>query len=116
MLVQQMAVEWGPDGIRCNCVSPGPTLTPMTATAYSNPKLKQQRESNIPLRRLGRPEDVANAIAQSYIQHTYNNRFKSSASLATFMEQQLDGLRAKMERSGGALVQFERRLPFQSGR
>lgn len=63
MLVQQMAVEWGPDGIRCNCVSPGPTLTPMTAGAYSNPKLKQQREANIPLRRLGRPEDIANAIA-----------------------------------------------------
>jgi NAD(P)-dependent dehydrogenase (short-subunit alcohol dehydrogenase family) len=63
MLIQQMAVEWGPDGIRCNCVSPGPTLTPMTAGAYSNPKLKQQRESNIPLRRLGRPEDIANAIA-----------------------------------------------------
>jgi succinoglycan biosynthesis transport protein ExoP len=54
--------------------------------------------------------DVANAIAQSFIQHTYNNRFKSSASLAAFMEQQLDGLRAKMERSGGALVQFEREL------
>jgi NAD(P)-dependent dehydrogenase (short-subunit alcohol dehydrogenase family) len=63
MLVQQMAVEWGPDGIRCNCVSPGPTLTPMTAVAYSDPKLKQQRENNIPLRRLGRPEDIANAIA-----------------------------------------------------
>jgi NAD(P)-dependent dehydrogenase (short-subunit alcohol dehydrogenase family) len=63
MLVQQMAVEWGPDGIRCNCVSPGPTLTPMTATAYSNPKLKQQREANIPLRRLGQPTDIANAIA-----------------------------------------------------
>lgn len=63
MLVQQMAVEWGPDGIRCNCVSPGPTLTPMTAAAYSNPKMKQQRESNIPLRRLARPEDIANAIA-----------------------------------------------------
>jgi succinoglycan biosynthesis transport protein ExoP len=54
--------------------------------------------------------DVANAIAESYIQHTYNNRFKSSASLAAFMEQQLDGLRAKMERSGGALAQFEREL------
>jgi glucose 1-dehydrogenase len=63
MLVQQMAVEWGPDGIRCNCVSPGPTLTPLTQTAYSNPKMKQQRESHIPLRRLGKPEDIANAIA-----------------------------------------------------
>jgi glucose 1-dehydrogenase len=63
MLVQQMAVEWGPDGIRCNCVSPGPTLTPLTVVAYSNPKMKQQREANIPLRRLGQPEDIANAIA-----------------------------------------------------
>jgi glucose 1-dehydrogenase len=63
MLVQQMAVEWGPDGIRCNCVSPGPTLTPMTAVAYSNPRMKQQRESNIPLRRLAEPQDIANAIA-----------------------------------------------------
>jgi glucose 1-dehydrogenase len=63
MLVQQMAVEWGPDGIRCNCVSPGPTLTPLTAVAYANPKLKQQRESMIPLRRLAQPEDIANAIA-----------------------------------------------------
>lgn len=63
MLVQQMAVEWGPDGIRCNCVSPGPTLTPMTAGAYSDPKMRQQRESNIPLRRLAEPRDIANAIA-----------------------------------------------------
>ncbi len=54
--------------------------------------------------------DVANAVAQSYIQQTYSNRFKSSASLAAFMEQQLDGLRAKMERSGSALEQFEREL------
>jgi glucose 1-dehydrogenase len=62
MLMQQMAVEWGPDGIRCNCVSPGPTLTPMTASVYSDPKKRQERESKIPLRRIGMPEDIANAI------------------------------------------------------
>ncbi len=54
--------------------------------------------------------DVANGIAQSYVQHTYSIRFRSSASLATFMEKQLEELKAKMERSSAALAQFEREL------
>ncbi|MGO9095601.1 MAG: GumC family protein [Bryobacteraceae bacterium] len=54
--------------------------------------------------------DVANGVAQSYLEHTYDIRYRSSASLASFMEKQLDELKAKMERSGAALVQFEREL------
>lgn len=54
--------------------------------------------------------DVANGIAQSYLEHTYNIRYRSSASLTSFMEKQLEELRAKMERSSAALVQFEREL------
>ncbi|HXA50717.1 MAG TPA: polysaccharide biosynthesis tyrosine autokinase [Candidatus Acidoferrum sp.] len=54
--------------------------------------------------------DVTNDIARSYLEHTYNIRFKSSASLAAFMERQLEELKAKMERSSAALVQFEREL------
>ncbi|MGA3187356.1 MAG: polysaccharide biosynthesis tyrosine autokinase [Bryobacteraceae bacterium] len=54
--------------------------------------------------------DAANAIAQSYLEHTYNIRIRSSASLATFMEKQIDELRAKMERSSQALIGFEREL------
>jgi polysaccharide biosynthesis transport protein len=54
--------------------------------------------------------DVANATARSYLEHTYNIRFKSSASLSAFMEKQLEELKAKMERSSGALAQFEREL------
>lgn len=54
--------------------------------------------------------DVANAIAQSYLEHTYNIRYRASASLTNFMEKQLEELRAKMERSGSALVQFEREM------
>ncbi len=54
--------------------------------------------------------DVANAIARSYLEHTYTIRFKSSASLSAFMERQLEELKAKMERSSGALSQFEREL------
>jgi len=54
--------------------------------------------------------DVANAIAHSYVEHTYDIRFRSSASLSTFMEKQLEELKAKMERSDAALAQFEREL------
>ena len=54
--------------------------------------------------------DVANAIAENYILHTYNIRFKATAGLSVFMEKQMEELKAKMERSSAALVQFERDL------
>ncbi len=54
--------------------------------------------------------DVANAIAASYIEHTYDIRIRSSASLSKFMERQIEELRAKMEASGGRLAQLEREL------
>lgn len=62
MMMRQLAVEWGADGIRCNSVSPGPTYTPMTAAGYSDPARRDHREASIPLRKLGTAEDVANAI------------------------------------------------------
>ena len=61
MLVRQMAIEWAPDGIRCNCVSPGPTLTGMNP-GYADPERRRQREQAMPLRKLGTAEDVAEAI------------------------------------------------------
>lgn len=54
--------------------------------------------------------DVANAIAQSYLAHIYHIQIDSATSAATFMEKHLDELKAKMERSGQALAQFERDL------
>lgn len=62
MLIRQLALEWGKDGIRCNTVSPGPTFTPMTEAGYSDPARRAQRESMIPLGKLGTAQDVANAI------------------------------------------------------
>ncbi|GLK45472.1 MULTISPECIES: SDR family NAD(P)-dependent oxidoreductase [Novosphingobium] len=62
MLMRQFCIEWGPDGIRCNTVSPGPTYTPMTAAGYEDRSRRDQREANIALRKLGMAEDVANAI------------------------------------------------------
>jgi polysaccharide biosynthesis transport protein len=54
--------------------------------------------------------DVANAIAQSYLEHSYDIRYKAAAGLSQFMERQLEELKAKMERSSAALAQFERDL------
>ncbi len=54
--------------------------------------------------------NVANAVVQSYILHTYNIRFTAAAGLSTFMEKQLEELKAQMERSSAALAEFERDL------
>src|ERR1700684_3149045 len=54
--------------------------------------------------------DVANEIALSYLAHTFRIRYKATASLSDFMERQLEELKAQMEKSSGALNQFEREL------
>jgi polysaccharide biosynthesis transport protein len=54
--------------------------------------------------------DVANAIANSYLSHTYDIRIRSSSNMSAFMEKQLDELKAKMEKSSMALSEFEKDL------
>lgn len=54
--------------------------------------------------------NVANGIAQSYLEHTYNIRYRAASGLSQFMERQQEELKAKMERSSEALGRFEREL------
>ncbi|MGP8246923.1 MAG: GumC family protein [Bryobacteraceae bacterium] len=54
--------------------------------------------------------NMANAIAHSYIEHTYDIRFTAAAELSEFMGKQLEELRAKRERSAQALAAFEKEL------
>src|ERR1035437_1537202 len=54
--------------------------------------------------------DVANAIANSYLAHTYDIRIRPSVSFPTFLASQIDELKAKMEKSVLALAQFEKDL------
>jgi polysaccharide biosynthesis transport protein len=54
--------------------------------------------------------DIANAIAQSYLAHSFAIRYQATASLSEFMERQLEELKAKMETSSEALARFEREL------
>jgi len=63
MLVQQMAYEWGRYGIRVNAVSPGLTLSRSTETALSSQEALERTGSQIPLGRVGTPEDVASVVS-----------------------------------------------------
>jgi NAD(P)-dependent dehydrogenase (short-subunit alcohol dehydrogenase family) len=63
-LSQAMALQLGPEGIRCNTVCPGAILTPMIEPLYrENPARRINMEQRTPLRRLGMPADIAEAIA-----------------------------------------------------
>ncbi|MEW2117295.1 SDR family oxidoreductase [Streptomyces sp. NPDC005474] len=51
-------------GIRVNTVTPGPTLTPALVGLTPDPeRFKQQLAASVPLGRLGRPEEIAAAVA-----------------------------------------------------
>ena len=57
-LAKSIAKEMGPRGIRANCIAPGFIITDMTNQLSQ--EVKDQWAAQIPLRRGGTPEDVAN--------------------------------------------------------
>ncbi len=61
MLAQQLALEWGPSGVRSNVVSPGLVRTPMTEAYYRIPEVAERRAGIVPLRRVATPRDIADA-------------------------------------------------------
>lgn len=63
MLSRQLAFEWGPRGVRSNVVSPGLVRTPMSESFYRDARTREAREGVVPCRRIGAPQDIANAIA-----------------------------------------------------
>ena len=63
-LSRAMAIQLGPEGIRCNTVCPGATLTPMIAHLYErSPERRVDMEQRTPLRRLGLPQDMADSVS-----------------------------------------------------
>lgn len=61
-MTRSMAVDLSPHGIRVNCIAPGFIETNMTAKALnSDPERKKRVIDRTPMRKLGQPEDVANA-------------------------------------------------------
>lgn len=66
LLTKAMAVDHGVHGIRVNCICPGDTDTPMlrdeAAQLGADPKKFLQDAATRPLRRIGRPEEIAQAV------------------------------------------------------
>jgi NAD(P)-dependent dehydrogenase (short-subunit alcohol dehydrogenase family) len=60
-LMRQIALRWGAEGIRCNCVAPGITMS-ATAEEQMPPEFKQKWLDLTTMKRFGRPEDLAATI------------------------------------------------------
>ena len=62
MLSRQIAVEWGPRGVRSNAVCPGLIRTPLSAAFYADPHIERQRSAMTANQRIGEPQDIAEAV------------------------------------------------------
>lgn len=62
MLSRMLAAEWGPYGVRSNCVEPCFVKTPMSASFYADPQVEKDRSRLIATRRIGEVTDIANAV------------------------------------------------------
>jgi NAD(P)-dependent dehydrogenase (short-subunit alcohol dehydrogenase family) len=60
-LARNLAVEWGPQNIRVNCIAPGLVKTDFARALWEDPELRKGSEDRTALRRLGEPEDIAGA-------------------------------------------------------
>jgi NAD(P)-dependent dehydrogenase (short-subunit alcohol dehydrogenase family) len=61
-LTHAMALELAPHGVRVNAIAPGPTLTGLTRASYADPERRRATIAQIPLGRMGQPEDIIGAI------------------------------------------------------
>lgn len=61
-MTRALAVDYAKDGIRCNVVNPGLIDTPMAAPLMSNSEQLDLILSRYPIRRVGKPEEVANMV------------------------------------------------------
>ena len=61
-LTRQMAADYGPKGIRVNAVAPGVIHTPLTHERLDNPAFRRLMVDTTPFPRIGKPEDVADAV------------------------------------------------------
>jgi NAD(P)-dependent dehydrogenase (short-subunit alcohol dehydrogenase family) len=62
-LTRNMAADYGPEGIRVNAVAPGIIATPLTADRLNSARFQATIVGTMPLGKVGRPEDVASAVA-----------------------------------------------------
>ncbi len=60
LLIKTLALEWGPEGIRCNCISPGPTADTEGMRRLAPTKdIEDRILASLPLRRYGTKDELA---------------------------------------------------------
>ena len=61
-MTESLAVELAPYNIRVNAVAPGMIETPMIDTVKQDSKTMEAMLARVPMRRVGRPEEVSNLV------------------------------------------------------
>ena len=57
-LTRLLAVQYGPHGVRANCICPGGVDTPMTGGMFATPEAQERARTRVPLGRYAQPEDI----------------------------------------------------------
>ena len=63
VVTRHIAAQYGPQGIRCNAVAPGVTLTPMVAARLDDSRFRKINTEMTPYPRLGEVDDIASTVA-----------------------------------------------------
>lgn len=62
-LCRSLAGEWGPKGVRVNCIAPGLVKTDFARALWEDEALLKRRTATTPLHRIGEPHEIAGAVA-----------------------------------------------------
>jgi NAD(P)-dependent dehydrogenase (short-subunit alcohol dehydrogenase family) len=57
-LARNLAVEWGPQNVRINCIAPGLVQTDFARALWEDPERLAKRNADTPLRRIGQPDEI----------------------------------------------------------
>lgn len=60
-LARNLAVEYGPQNVRVNCIAPGLIKTDFARALWDNPEILKRSTSGAPLRRIGEADEIAGA-------------------------------------------------------